>query len=131
MNAPKKFHSLGKWLFWISVIVSGIAGGKSFQMLPTALKYHLDNSSLFFVSHRISLIFSFNVLIAVLSFLILYRYLVLQIIVIIEKRNTIEIHKPSVIRGVIYSALFLPIWFIISILLIFLEAGTGGLRDSF
>lgn len=130
MDTSKKFRGLGRWLFWISVVVSGIAGGKSFELLPTALRYHLNNSSLFFVSHRNSLIFSFNMLIAILSFVILYRFLAFQVIAIFEKKNAIEIYKPSVVRGIIFSALFLPIWFIISILLILLAAATGRLHDS-
>jgi hypothetical protein len=126
----RRFHSLGKWLFWASVIASGIVGGRSFEMLPTNFIYHLDNSSLFFVSHQFSLIFLFDTIVAIFCFLLLYWGLAVQVIGIIEWKNAIEIHKPSIKRGIIYTALFIPIWYLLSLLYIFWLFATGRMHDS-
>jgi len=127
MNASKKFHSMGKWLFWASVIVSGIVGVKGIRLLPTSVEYAIITSPL----GRYPFLFGYiiNPLMAILCFLILYRFLSFILIASVEKRKGIEINKPNVVRGIVYCISIQLIWVILNLLMFYLIAHSG-MHDS-
>ena len=125
MSDSKHFHSLARWFFWITVIVSGISGIKitrmfSYQILMAApfLSYCWPLSLLV-----LQMVF------AVIGFLIFYRVLALSLVAAVESKRSVEIYRPSVVRGVMFSALIPFVLGIIGFLFIFFLAGSG-MHDS-
>ena len=125
MNRTERPRSLGKWLFWVSVIVSGIAGVKITYMLS----YQILMAVPFLSYHWALSLVALQMLIASLAFLALYRLLALNLVATVENKTGIEIYKPSIKRGMMYSALIPFIWGIIGLLIILLLAGSG-MHDS-
>jgi hypothetical protein len=125
MNASKNLTGLGKRLFWVSVIVSGITGVKVGPILAVRILSLAPVLS----DHWVLSLLTFKMLTAVLSFLVVYWILALNVVATVEAKNGVEIDKPSIIRGVIYSALIPFILGILGLLLIFLLAGSG-MHDS-
>jgi hypothetical protein len=125
MNAPKNLIGLGKRLFWVSVILSGIVGARIVRMLS----YQILMAAPFLSDHWVLSLLALKMLAASLSFLVLYRLLALNLVAVVESKNGIEIGKPSLTRGVIYSALIPFILSILGLLIVFLLAGSG-MHDS-
>jgi hypothetical protein len=117
--------TLGKSLFWIPVILSAIAGIKitgmfSYQILMAAP----------FLSNcwPLSLIV-LKMTFASISFFVLYRVLAFSVVATFEHKHGLEICKPSVVRGMMFSALIPFVLGIIGLLFIFFLAGSG-MHDS-
>jgi hypothetical protein len=91
--ASRPFFPVGKLLFWISLAAAQIAGLLVGQSLgsPAFLSLLL-----------------WQMLTAVLAFLVLYRVLALNLVGAIEHRKGMKIEKPGVRRGLLY-ALLIPL----------------------
>jgi hypothetical protein len=86
----RPFFPVGKLLFWISLVagqITGVLVGRCFA------------------GHFFLLILIAQVLTAVAAFLVLYRVLALNILRAIERRKGMNIEKPGVGRGFLYTVL--------------------------
>jgi hypothetical protein len=125
MTDSKRFYSLARWFFWITVIVSGIAGIKITRMFS----YHLL-MAVPFLSYcwPLSLVV-LQMVFACIIFVVVYRVVALNLVTAIESKRGVEIYRPSVARGMIFSALIPFILGILTLVLIFLIAHSG-MHDS-
>ena len=80
---------LGKSFFWASLILSQIAG--------------MISAAPFYNHHRFFIPLVFQIFTAVLFFMVIYRFLALNVIFGLEHRNGVKINKPGLLRGVLYS----------------------------
>jgi hypothetical protein len=97
VNTSRNYGSLGNRLFWVSVIVSGIVGMKGGGELA------------FWISPGHFWILAFSPVVAILTFLVLYRFVALNIVLAVQNKKGVELDRPSVTRGVIYSAIIPPV----------------------
>ena len=125
MDINTQYRSLGKLLFWVLVIASGIAGMRIAYMISYWVLMAAPFLSYHWVLSRIGL----RMLMASLSFFVLYRLLALNLVAAIESKRRIVIDKPRFTRGMIYSALIPFILDIIGLSIMFFLAGSG-MHDS-
>jgi hypothetical protein len=125
MNTTESHQNLGKRLFWISVIVSGIAGIKVGPILAVRILMAAPIFSDFWV---VSLL-AFKVLTAIVASLVFYRIFAWNALARAEAKSGVVIDRPSMMRGMIYSALIPFILGILGLALMFLLAGSG-MHDS-
>ena len=94
VNTSRNYGTLGNRLFWAIVIVSGIVGMKG------------SGSLAFWISpgHMFPLILALSPTIAILVFLVSYRFVALNIIAAVEARKGIELDRPNIMLGAIFSA---------------------------
>jgi len=69
-------------------------------------------------------------LIAVVTFLVLYCFVSLGMVRLVERTKNIEFDKPSVMRGIIYSAILPFVLAALFIFLIVLGFSHGPMHDS-
>jgi hypothetical protein len=95
------YQSLGRWFFWTSIFLSEIAG-IAFGRRQAG---RIFSSSAFFHSHPFLSPLLFQMLTAVMAFLILYGLLSLTIAGLIEDWTGVKIEKPGMARGILFTAL--------------------------
>jgi hypothetical protein len=105
MDAYRNLRGLGNRLFVVSVIVGGIGGMKVGQKLAEWVS----------LDHLFLLELALMPVMAILGFWVLYRFVALRIVLAVEDKNGIELYKPSVIWGAIYSAIIPLIVVVISL----------------
>jgi hypothetical protein len=122
MNTFQRYFwgGLGYWLFVICVIVSGIAGmfgGRALASWVLPLGHF-------------SWVLAFQPVVSILSFFLLYRFVALSVVAVVEDKKGIELEKPSIKSGMIYSAIFPLVLFVIFLVLLFFGTITGSMHDS-
>jgi len=73
-------------------------------------------------------ILAFSPVVAILTFLVLYRFVALNIVAAVENKKGIELDKPSVMWGAIYSAIIPLIIVVLLLVLVFIGWMTGSLH---
>ena len=116
MNASRKdlYVSPWYWLYLLSIAVSGIVG------LLGGLR----------VSHPFSLLLLAAPAIAVVAFLVLYCVGGLGIFVLFERTSNVQFQKPSILRGVMFSALMPFVFAVLAIVLFFVFQFISPMHDS-
>jgi hypothetical protein len=125
MDTSKRWRYLVRFLFWILVFVSGIAGIK----ITRIFSYQILMAAPFLSNCWPLSLLALEMAFASISFLVLYRVLALSIVATFERKHGMESYRPSAVRGMIFSALIPLILGILVLVLIFFIAHSG-MHDS-